>query len=116
MDPTSQDVSPPRLDDWNARQAEWQRRLPRLRFGVEPIEEQLLRIRRATYVLSSVTCGIAVGIIALFSAFRRPDVGLILAGVMFVPILISAWVDDTRLHRRAAVYLREFHAHQRNDS
>jgi hypothetical protein len=100
--------------DWNARQRYWQRRLPRLRFGAEPVEDQLARIRRATCVLSAVATGIALGIVALFTAFRRPDVGAILATALFVPILIWAWLDDTRLHRRAAAYLRELHAHEQD--
>ena len=39
---------------WRMREKQWRRKLGRLRLGVEPIEEQLARYRRVTWVLTAV--------------------------------------------------------------
>ncbi len=97
--------------DWNDRLIYWRRALGRLRLGVEPIEYQLLRYRRATIVLTLIPCGIGLIFIALFTAFRRPDIGLIMTAVFLVPIVSLAWLDYARLRSRALTYLRESHDH-----
>jgi hypothetical protein len=89
------------------RERYWRQRLGRLQLGVEPLEEQLARLRLVTWVLSLVPAGIGILIIAIFTAFRRPDLGLLLAALLVVPIVVLAWMDFARLKRAAADYEAE---------
>ncbi len=93
-------------DAWLVRQRYWQRKLGRLRLGVEPLEEQLARYRRVTWILTTVTLALASMFVTLFAAFRRPDIGLILALLLFSPVVVLAWLDQTLLRLRAARYAR----------
>jgi hypothetical protein len=90
-----------------ARQRYWQRKLGRLRLGVEPLPEQLARYRRVTWMLTGVLLALALMFVGLFAAFRRPDVGLILAAILLLPIVIFAWVEYGLLVLRVARYTRE---------
>jgi hypothetical protein len=92
---------------WLARRKYWVQRLGRLRLGVEPIEEQLARYRRVTWVLTAVPGFVAGFILVLFAVFRRPDIGLIVAALLFLPIAIGAWVGHALLVSRARQYLAE---------
>jgi hypothetical protein len=92
---------------WEEREREWRRKLGRLRLGAEPLEEQLERYRRATWVLTDICVLLALFFIGLFAAFRRPDVGALLALVLLAPIVALAWFDHVRLARRAARFARE---------
>ncbi len=92
---------------WSERERAWARRLGRLRLGVEPLEEQLDRYRRTTWALVIVPGLIAVLFLALFTAFRRPDIGLVVILILFAPMMLFAWMDYARLKRRAAAYLAE---------
>jgi hypothetical protein len=92
---------------WQARQRVWERKLRRLRLGAEPIGEQLARYRRATWMLTAVPLVIGAMFVGLFAAFDRPDIGLILASILLLPIVAIAWIDYGLLHRRATRYLRE---------
>jgi hypothetical protein len=74
------------------------------------LEEQLGRIERATKVLTLVVLMIGLMFLALFSAFRRPDIGLIIGLLVFAPISGAAWFDVWRLKRTAADYARELRA------
>ena len=98
---------------WPIRQRYWRRKLGRLRLDAEPIDEQLARYRRVTMMLTAIPSALAVFIIALFAAFRRPDVGLVLAVVLFVPVVVIAWIDFKLLERRACRYLAELSEHER---
>ena len=92
---------------WRLREQEWARKLGRLHLGVEPIEEQLARYRRATWGLTVVPGVIALAFLTLFTVFGRPDIGLVLVGILFVPIILFSWVDYLRLERNAKAYLAE---------
>ncbi len=98
--------------EWDARLRSWRRKLGRLRLGVEPIDEQLARYRRVTLVLTVIPSLIAAMIVAIFTAFRRPDVGLILAAILFLPVVVVAWIDYALLHRRASGYLSDLRDHE----
>jgi hypothetical protein len=98
--------------DWQARAGYWQRKLGRIRLGAEPVEEQLVKYRRVTWMLTAVPLGLSTMFVALFAAFRRPDVGLIVSGVLFLPVVLFAWIDYGLLSRRVARYLREFDEHR----
>jgi hypothetical protein len=50
--------------------------------------------------------------VALFTAFKRPDVGAILSAVFLLPIVLHAWLDYAVLRSRARGYLRELSAHE----
>src|SRR6516225_6052938 len=64
---------------WAARSKHWARKLGRVRLGVEPIEEQLARYRRVTWVLTAVPGFVAAFLFCLFAVFGRPDIGLFVA-------------------------------------
>ena len=92
---------------WQARQRYWQRKLGRLRLGVEPLQDQLARYRRVTWMLTAVPLGIALMFVSLFAAFRRPEIGLILAAILLLPIVVFAWLEYGLLVLRVARYTRE---------
>ncbi|MGC8640131.1 MAG: hypothetical protein ACP5XB_09680 [Isosphaeraceae bacterium] len=94
-------------DRWQERQRHWARKLGRLRLGVEPLEEQLARYRRVTWSLTIVSGAMALMFLTLFSAFSRPDIGLMVAGLLFLPIGLGPWLGYWRLERRAAAYQAE---------
>ena len=96
-----------RLAAWPERERYWRTALGRLRLGVEPIPEQVERYRRSTMVLIGITLGIGAMFVALFSAFSKPVHGLVVGGVIAVPIALSAWFGFVRLRRRALQYLQE---------
>lgn len=107
--PTTESAGDP---EWTARLAYWRRRLGRIRLGVEPVEEQLARYRRVTWMLTAVLSGLALAFLLLFTVFQRPDVGAVLALILLGPPVALAWLDDALLRRRAAAYLRELQAHE----
>ena len=92
---------------WSVRERKWARRLGRLRLGVEPLEEQLTRYRRTTWALAVVPGIIALMFLTLFTVFGRPDIGLIVILMLFVPMILFAWLDYAKLKRRAAAYLAD---------
>jgi|GEM_PF-971582 multisubunit Na+/H+ antiporter MnhB subunit len=92
---------------WRAREQEWARRLGRLRLGVEPLEEQLARYRRTTWALAIVPGIIALMFLTLFTVFGRPDIGLVVVVILFVPMTLFPWLGYTKLKHRAAAYLAE---------
>jgi hypothetical protein len=75
---------------WRLRENQWRRKLGRLRLGVEPIEEQLSRYRRVTWVLTAVPAVIGLMFLILFTIFGRPDIGVIVDGIILLPIVIGA--------------------------
>ncbi len=92
---------------WRAREGEWAYKLGRLRLGVEPVEEQLARYRRTTWVLVIIPAIIALMFLTLFTVFGRPDIGLVVILILFLPMILLAWMDYTRLKWRAAAYLAD---------
>ncbi len=92
---------------WSARLQYWRRKLRRLRLEAEPLETQLARYRRVTWALTAIPLALALMFVALFSAFRRPDVGIVLALILLAPVVVVAWIDDGLLRRRASLYTRE---------
>lgn len=94
-------------DAWASREHAWKQKLGRLKLGAEPLEDQLARYRRVTLVLTAIPALLSLMFVALFAAFGRPDVGVILAIVLFAPIVAVAWLDQGLLERRARAYLRE---------
>jgi len=98
---------------WQARERYWQRKLGRIRLGAEPIDEQLARYRRVTWMLTALPLALALFFVGLFTAFRRPDVGAIVAGVLLLPIVVIAWIDFGLLRLRVTRYQREVRDHQK---
>jgi integral membrane sensor domain MASE1 len=113
MQPSAANVDAVADPEWSARLQYWRRKLRRLRLEAEPLEVQLARYRRVTWALTAIPLAIALMFVALFSAFRRPDVGIVLALILFAPVIAVAWVDDGVLRRRAALYGRELAEHRR---
>jgi hypothetical protein len=95
---------------WSLRERIWAHRLGRLRLGVEPLEEQLTRLRRTTWALAIIPSFIGLFVQTLFTVFSRPDIGLVVVLILFAPMILSPWVGYARLKRRAAAY----HADRRN--
>lgn len=102
--------------EWQARERYWRRKLGRIRFGVEPIDEQVAKYRRVTWMLTVVSLLLTLMFVGLFTAFRRPDVGAILAGVLFLPVVTVAWIDFGLLGRRVARYQRELKQYQQRST
>ena len=101
------------LDErWRERRIAWGRKLGRLRLGVEPLDVQLTRYRQMTWGLSAVTGTIGAMFVALFSAFSRPDVGLILVAILLLPVIVFGWIGYLLLARRAQGFEREYEAYQ----
>ncbi|QEH36337.1 hypothetical protein OJF2_48980 [Aquisphaera giovannonii] len=96
---------------WRLREEAWARKLGRLRLGAEPLAEQLARYRGATWALTIVPAAIAAFFVTLFAAFDRPDVGLVVAGLLFAPVVLGSWIGYARLRRRARGYLGELAAY-----
>jgi hypothetical protein len=92
---------------WSARRSDWVRKLGRLRLGVEPIEEQLSRYRRVTWMLTAIPGFLSAVLFTLFTVFGRPGIGVVVAALFFVPIASGAWVGDFLRERRGRRYLVE---------
>ncbi|MGP0065054.1 MAG: hypothetical protein ACLQGP_15840 [Isosphaeraceae bacterium] len=92
---------------WRLRENYWRRKLGRLRLGVEPIEDQLARYRRATWALTAVPSILGVFFVTLFTVFGRPDIGMILVALVLLPIVMGAWWDYAIMAGRARRYRRE---------
>jgi hypothetical protein len=92
---------------WRSRQEYWRRKLGRLRLGVEPIEEQLARYHRVTWVLCDVCMVLAVMFLSLFAAFGRPGFGLAVDAIILLPIALGAWADYAAMASRARRYSAE---------
>ena len=107
MQPNGTRNGPDADEAWQARQRYWSRKLGRLRLGVEPLVDQLARYRRVTWMLTAVPLAIGLMIVGLFTAFERPDVGLVLASILFLPVILIAWVDYGVLRLRVGRYTRE---------
>lgn len=101
---------------WQARLRYWRRRLGRVRLGVEPVADQLARYRRVTWMLTALALSLSTFFLALFTAFGRPDVGAVLAAILFGPLILFAWADDALLRRKVSLYLRELRtfAHEKS--
>jgi hypothetical protein len=78
-----------------------------VRLGVEPVEVQLARYRRVTWMLTAVPLAIALLFVALFAAFQRPVIGLVLAAILLLPIVVVAWLEHGLLVYQVARYQRE---------
>jgi hypothetical protein len=92
---------------WRLREGRWRYQLGRLRLGVEPLGEQLVRYRRVTWALTVVPSLLALMFLTLFGVFGRPDIGLIFVAIVLAPIVLGAWIDYTLLAKRARRYLAE---------
>ncbi|WP_165226738.1 hypothetical protein [Aquisphaera insulae] len=112
MAPGSMDPIEVLTHRWRLREIAWARKLGRLRLGVEPLAEQLARYRGVTWALTLIPSVLAGFFLVLFTAFGRPDIGLIVVALLFLPIVAGAWLGDLRLNRRARAYLKELAAFQ----
>jgi hypothetical protein len=92
---------------WRLREGRWRYQLGRLRLGVEPLGEQLVRYRHVTWALTVVPSLLALMFLTLFGVFGRPDIGLIFVAIVLAPIVLGAWIDYTLLAKRARRYLAE---------
>lgn len=89
------------------RQRYWARKLGRLRLGVEPLDEQLAKYRRVTWALTLIPSAMAMLFVALFTAFGRPDIGLIVVAIVLGPVVAIAWLDYALLARNVRRYQAE---------
>jgi fatty acid desaturase len=92
---------------WQARQIHWRRKLGRLRLGVEPIDEQLARYRRVTWVLTAIPAVLGLIFFTLFAVFGYPVVGLVFVAIVLLPIVLGAWSDFALMTMRARRYQQE---------
>jgi hypothetical protein len=107
-------LSLPELESrWFDRRKYWARKLGRLRLDVEPIEEQLTRYRRVTWVLTAIPGFLSAFIFCLFAVFGRPDIGLFVSALLFLPIASGAWLGFFLLERRGRRYLAELDEYKR---
>jgi hypothetical protein len=89
------------------REIYWRTKLRRLRFGSEPLAQQVAKYRRATIALSVVAGVVALMFLGIFTAFRRPDIALLMIAVVFCPILLISWRDLKKLERDYTAYEAE---------
>jgi hypothetical protein len=92
---------------WRLRERYWRRKLGRLRLGVEPVEEQLVRYRRVTWALTAVPSVLGLMFLSLFTVFGRPDIGAIVVAVILLPVVMGAWCDYAILASHARRYTQE---------
>jgi hypothetical protein len=92
---------------WPERERHWRRKLGRLQLGAEPLDVQLAKYRRVTWALTVVPLSIGLMFVGLFTAFGRPDLGVLIASVLVIPIVALAWFDYRVLCRRADGYEHE---------
>ena len=90
--------------DSHERDRYWRTRLGRLRLGAEPLAAQLERQRRVTWAMTAVSAVIAAMFVTLFTAFRAPLIGLVIASAILGPIVALAWLDFRKLARILAEY------------
>lgn len=96
-----------RVEGWTQDDLQWQRKLGRLRLHAEPLSVQLHRYRRVTWTLTILPGILGLVFLTLFSLFQAPLIGLALVGILFLPVVLGAWLEDLRLHRLVAAYERE---------
>ena len=60
-----------------------------------------------TWVLTAVPGFLSTFLFCLFAVFSRPDIGLIVAALLFLPIALGAWFGYFLLQRRGRRYLAE---------
>ena len=107
MKSSGREFDPKFEDDGPGREAYWRRKLRRFRFGAEPIGEQLARQFRVTIALTAIPGGIGLMFLAIFGAFGRVDVGMVVVGVLVVPVVAFAWIDYAVSRARTSAYLEE---------
>lgn len=101
-------INPSLLSEvWPERQRLWVRELGRVRLGIEPIPQQLKRYQGVAWVITIIAALMGLFIAALFTAFKSPGTGLIVSGILFVPVIVSAWLGYWKMESRAIAYLRE---------
>ncbi len=89
---------------WRRREELWRCRLGRLRLGAEPLQEQVARYRRVTWVLTAIPAALCIAFVTIFAVFGRPEIGLAFAVIVLLPIVAGAWIDHALLAYRAACY------------
>ena len=105
---TMKPINPSLLSEaWPERQRLWVRELGRVRLGIEPIPQQLKRYQGVAWVITIIAALMGLFIAALFTAFKAPGTGLIVSGILFVPVIVSAWLGYWKMESRAIAYLRE---------
>lgn len=92
--------------------ARWRRRLGRLRLGVEPLEDQAARLRRVTWGLTFVPLVFAAILFSIVTAFGAPLLGLLVASILFGPVILFAWLDDWRRTTTMRAFLQAHPEHQ----
>jgi hypothetical protein len=80
------------------------------------IERRLAQRFRVTLALTVVPLVIGSIILSLFTGFGRPDVGAIVIGVLFAPVVIGAWVEYGLMRSRLSNSLRASKTIDRNDA
>jgi hypothetical protein len=94
-------------EDLKAIRKAWQERLGRLRLNAEPIQDQVIRHLRVTWVLTGVVTLLGAVFFTLFTGFGRPDIGSVLVCVLTGPILSIAWYDYFKMKRAAESFGKE---------
>lgn len=55
-------------------------------------------------MLTVVPSIVGLMILAIFTAFGRPDIGLKFVAIILLPIVLGAWWDYSRMSARAALW------------
>ncbi len=64
-------------------------------------------------MLTAVPTFLSTVLFTLFAVFGRPDIGAVVAALLFVPIVTGAWLGYFLLHRKARRYLLELDEYRR---
>jgi hypothetical protein len=66
-----------------------------------------------TWVLTAIPGFLSAFIFCLFAVFGRPDIGLVVSALLFLPIVSGAWLGFFLLERRGRRYLAELDEYNR---
>jgi hypothetical protein len=82
----------------------------------EPIEAVLARRFKVTLALTVIPSIIGLNMLLIFASFGRPDIGLIVVGLLFLPVVVLAWREYLVLRSRLRTELAGSLSDQNNDA
>ncbi len=85
-------------------------------FDAEPVSKQIARRFRVTVALTAMPALIGSIILAIFTGFGRPEVGLGLITILLLPVVVMAWVEYGLYRSRVRSFLANPLTDDKNDA